>query len=85
MIRESVRALLIRDLSAMIREIEAYPTTARSGLSLRVSRIRRGRWRFVGAMLGGTGYVRDRPAARLQARSLALAAQKRSFVLPPPD
>ena len=61
MIRESVRALLMRDLTAMIGEIEAYPDD------------------------GSVWDFDDAEAASLQARSIALAAQKRSFVLPLPD
>jgi hypothetical protein len=65
-----VRAMLVRDLAAFEREIAAYPddaslwaappgTNAAGTLALHVVGNLR---HFVGALLGGTAYVRDRDA-----------------------
>ena len=69
MLRDTVLRLIMRDLQAMQREIAAYPDdtslwTVPSGISnsggtlaLHLSGNLRG---FIGAMLGGSGYVRHR-------------------------
>jgi uncharacterized damage-inducible protein DinB len=68
---ESVRAILRRDLEAMKREIAAYPDDAgpwrvAPGLPNTAGTLAlhcAGNVRhFIGARLGGSGYVRDRPA-----------------------
>lgn len=71
MLRDSVRAMLLRDLATMRQEIEAYPDDATpwatppgianpaGTLALHVAGNLQ---HFVGALMGDTGYVRDRPA-----------------------
>jgi hypothetical protein len=71
MLRDSVRAMLLRDLATMRREIESYPDDetpwatppgiANPGGTLALH-VAGNLQHFVGALLGGTGYVRDRPA-----------------------
>lgn len=68
--REYVRSILLRELRTLRREIEAYESDAEiwktpsgvansaGALALHLSGNLR---HFVGARLGGTGYVRDRP------------------------
>jgi uncharacterized damage-inducible protein DinB len=68
---EYVRTVLVRDLEALKREITAYPTDAdvwtvppgtqnsAGTLALHLAGNLR---HFIGARLGATGYVRDRPA-----------------------
>ncbi|HEX5632919.1 MAG TPA: DinB family protein [Gemmatimonadales bacterium] len=78
---ESVRAILRRDLEAMKREIAAYPDDAgpwrvASGLPNTAGTLAlhcAGNVRhFIGARLGGSGYVRDR-AAEFSARDVPRA------------
>lgn len=67
----AVRGLLLRDLDGLRREVEAYPDEAslwtlppgapNSGGTL-VLHLTGNLRHFVGAVLGGTGYVRDRDA-----------------------
>jgi uncharacterized damage-inducible protein DinB len=73
-----VRAVLLRDLAAFRREIEAYPDeespwalppgfpNSAGTLALHVAGNLQ---HFIGAILGGTGYVRDR-AAEFSARGV---------------
>jgi uncharacterized damage-inducible protein DinB len=68
---DDVRRLLTRELEAFAREVELFPddqslwrtlpgvTNSAGNLALHVCGNLR---HFVGAVLGGTGYVRDRPA-----------------------
>lgn len=68
---DDVRRLLVRELEAFAREVELFPdddslwrtlpgvTNSAGNLALHVCGNLR---HFVGAVLGGTGYVRDRPA-----------------------
>lgn len=68
---DSLAALFARDLAALRREVEAYPddtlpwrevpglTNAGGTLVLHLAGNLQ---HFIGAVLGGTGYVRDRPA-----------------------
>jgi len=86
MIAESVAATIRRDLRALRREIEAYeneedlwktpPGIANPAGNLALHVAGNLRW-FVGATLGDSGYVRDRPAefaARNVPRADVLAA-----------
>ena len=68
---ESLAALLHRDLSGLRREVEAYPDEASiwaavPGLTnsggILVRHLCGNLQHYVGAVLGDTGYVRDRPA-----------------------
>lgn len=71
MLIPTVRTLLLRDLASFQRELEAYPddrliwatppgiTNSAGTLSLHAAGNLQ---HFIGARLGGTGYVRDRPA-----------------------
>ena len=68
---DDVRRILIRELEAMAREVELFPdddvlwrtvpgvTNSAGNLALHACGNLK---HFVGAVLGGTGYVRDRPA-----------------------
>jgi hypothetical protein len=68
---DDVRRLMVRELEAFAREVELFPddsslwrtlpglTNSAGNLALHVCGNLR---HFVGAVLGGTGYVRDRPA-----------------------
>jgi uncharacterized damage-inducible protein DinB len=68
---DDVRRLLVRELEAFAREVELFPddeslwrtlpgvTNSAGNLALHVCGNLK---HFVGAVLGGTGYVRDRPA-----------------------
>ncbi len=68
---DDVRRLLVRELEALAREVELFPddeslwktapgvTNSAGNLALHACGNLR---HFVGAVLGGTGYVRDRPA-----------------------
>jgi hypothetical protein len=66
-----LRSLILRDLDALVREVEAYPNTAalwampaglpNSGGTLALH-LAGNLEHFVGAVLGRTGYVRDREA-----------------------
>lgn len=70
-VQESIRAILLRELHALQREIEAYeseesiwavpPGIANSAGTL-VLHLAGNLQSFVGAVLGDTGYVRDRKA-----------------------
>lgn len=70
-IRDTVLRLCIRDLTAMQREVAAYPDDAslwkvapgiaNSGGTLALHLVGNLR-HFIGAVLGGTGYVRERDA-----------------------
>ena len=71
MLRSSVHAVLRRDLAAVRRSVEAYPDDAslweeRPGLpnpgGTLVLHITGNIQHYVGAVLGGSGYKRDRPA-----------------------
>ncbi|TVP60116.1 MAG: DinB family protein [Gemmatimonadales bacterium] len=74
----TIRALMLRELNALRREIEAYPDDAsiwtipsgiaNSGGTLALH-IAGNLQHFVGAILGDTGYVRDR-AAEFEGRAL---------------
>ena len=69
--RETVRQLIVRDLAAFERELNAYEneadiwavppgiTNSAGNLALHAAGNLQ---HFIGAQLGGTGYVRDRPA-----------------------
>lgn len=71
MLKHSVRQIILRELAALRREIEAYPDDASvwetpagianpaGTLALHLAGNLR---HFIGAKLGGSGYVRDRPA-----------------------
>ncbi len=71
MLTHSVRQIILRELAALRREIEAYPDDASvwetpagianpaGTLALHLAGNLR---HFIGAKLGGSGYVRDRPA-----------------------
>lgn len=71
MLTEAVRALLLRDLRALQRELDAYPddehlwklapgiANSAGTLALHIAGNLR---HFLGAVLGGSGYVRDRDA-----------------------
>ena len=68
---DDVRRVLTRDLEALAREVELFPdddvlwrtvpgiTNSAGNLALHACGNQK---HFVGAVLGGTGYVRDRPA-----------------------
>jgi len=68
---DDIRRLLVRELAAFAREVELFPddetlwktlpgvTNSAGNLALHACGNLR---HFVGAVLGGTGYVRDRPA-----------------------
>lgn len=68
---QSIRSVLLRDLRALGREVDTYPSDhllwhiapgiANSGGTL-VLHLAGNLEHFVGAVLGGTGYVRDREA-----------------------
>ncbi len=68
---QELRSLILRDLDALVRELEAYPDTAalwampaglpNSGGTLALH-LAGNLEHFVGAVLGRTGYVRDRDA-----------------------
>lgn len=68
---ETLRALYTRELATLRREIEAYPTDAslwtlpaglpNSGGTLTLH-VCGNLQHFIGGVLGGSGYVRDRPA-----------------------
>lgn len=68
---QEIRGLILRDLDALVRELEAYPDTAtlwatppglpNSGGNLALH-LAGNLEHFVGAVLGGSGYVRDRDA-----------------------
>ncbi len=71
MLLEAVAAILDRDLRALAREVEAYPDDAAvwqtpEGISnsagTLVLHLAGNIQHFLGAHLGGTGFVRDRPA-----------------------
>jgi uncharacterized damage-inducible protein DinB len=71
MVRSTIGAILDRDLSALRREVEAYPNEhdlwrAVPGLvnvaGTLVLHLAGNLQHYFGARLGGTGYVRDRPA-----------------------
>jgi uncharacterized damage-inducible protein DinB len=70
-VTDDVRRILVRELEAFAREVELFPddevlwrtvpgiTNSAGNLALHACGNMR---HFVGAVLGGTGYVRDRPA-----------------------
>jgi uncharacterized damage-inducible protein DinB len=70
-LRDDVRRVLVRELEALAREVELFPdddvlwrtvpgvTNSAGNLALHACGNLK---HFVGAVLGGTGYVRDRPA-----------------------
>lgn len=68
---ETIRSILLRDLRALSREVDAYPNddllwriapgVSNSGGTL-VLHLAGNLEHFIGAVLGGTGYVRDRDA-----------------------
>jgi hypothetical protein len=67
----SVRAVLLRDLRGLRREVEAYPDEASlwalppgapNSAGTLVLHLTGNLQHFLGAVLGGTGYVRDRDA-----------------------
>ncbi|MEJ7809560.1 MAG: DinB family protein [Gemmatimonadaceae bacterium] len=71
MLRSVVHSVLLRDLGAVRRSVEAYPDDAspwaeREGLpnagGTLVLHLAGNLRHYVGAVLGGSGYVRDRPA-----------------------
>lgn len=71
LVRSAIGAILERDLSALRREVEAYPDEhdlwrAVPGLTnvagTLVLHLAGNLQHYFGARLGGTGYVRDRPA-----------------------
>lgn len=71
MLRSSVRAVLLRDIAAVRRSVEAYPDDAsvwaeRDGLpnvaGTIVLHLAGNLQHFVGVVLGGRAYHRDRPA-----------------------
>jgi hypothetical protein len=71
LVRSAIGAILNRDLSALRREVEAYPNErdlwrAVPGLTnvagTLVLHLAGNLQHYLGARLGGTGYVRDRPA-----------------------
>lgn len=71
MFPEIIRSVLLRDLRALAREVDAYPSDdilwraapgiSNSGGTL-VLHLLGNLQHFIGAVLGGTGYVRDREA-----------------------
>lgn len=81
MLSEAIRTLLMRELRTLAREVDAYPTDAllwrlvpgipNSGGTLALH-LAGNLEHFVGAVLGGTGYVRDRDA-EFSTRELARA------------
>jgi uncharacterized damage-inducible protein DinB len=71
MLLHAVAAILTRDLHALRREVEAYPDEAQLWLrppgipnsaGTLALHLAGNLQHYVGAVLGGTGYVRDRPA-----------------------
>lgn len=71
MFSEIIRSILLRDLRALAREVDAYPSDdalwrAPPGISnsagTLVLHLAGNLEHFIGAVLGGTGYVRDRDA-----------------------
>lgn len=71
MVSDIVRAVLLRDLRALSREVDAYPTDdalwrtppgVSNSAGTIVLHLVGNLEHFIGAALGGTGYVRDREA-----------------------
>ena len=82
MLVEAVAAILDRDLQALGRQVEAYPDDdalwqlpegAPNSTGTLVLHLTGNLQHFLGARLGGTGYVRDRPA-EFSARGVGRAA-----------
>ena len=82
MLVEAVAAILDRDLRTLAREVEAYPDDealwqlpegAPNSAGTLVLHLTGNLQHFFGARLGGTGYVRDRPA-EFSARGVSRAA-----------
>ena len=82
MLVEAVAAILDRDLQTLGREVEAYPDDdalwhlpegAPNSAGTLVLHLTGNIQHFFGAQLGGTGYVRDRPA-EFSARGVSRAA-----------
>jgi uncharacterized damage-inducible protein DinB len=82
MVVEAVAAIMDRDLQALARQVEAYPDDdalwqlpegAPNSAGTLVLHLTGNLQHFFGARLGGTGYVRDRPA-EFSARGVTRAA-----------
>jgi uncharacterized damage-inducible protein DinB len=84
---ETIRSILLRDLRALAREVDAYPSDdlvwrIAPGISnsagTLVLHLTGNLEHFIGAVLGGTGYVRDRDA-EFALRDLTRAELHRSI------
>jgi uncharacterized damage-inducible protein DinB len=69
--REAIRDLLVRDLQRLQRQIDLYPTEESlwrvegeiiNSAGVLATHVAGNLLHYVGAVLGGSGYVRDRPA-----------------------